>query len=165
MENIFLNKVDASGIVAIDLLDFKPLEEIAVLDIKDHLYMGLVVKEKEFRESISSIDFTKFKDKVVAVICSADAILPPWIYMLIAEKIFAYTENIYFDNPEKVLENIWLDNLKSADLTFYKDKKVVVRARTEITPALYLSATLYLKPLVKTLMYGEIGMPKVIFKN
>ena len=165
MENIFFNKVDASGIVAIDLLDLKPLEEIEVLDIKDHLFMGLVVKEKEFRESVSSIDFTKFKDKIVAVICSADAILPPWIFMLIAEKIFTYTENIYFDKPEKVLENIWLDNLKSADLTFYKDKKVVVRARTEITPALYLSATLYLKPLVKTLMYGEIGMPKVIFKN
>jgi hypothetical protein len=165
MENNFLNKVDASGIVAIDLLDLKPIEKIAVLDIKDHLFMGLIVKEKEFRESVSAIDFTKFKDKIVAVICSADAILPPWIFMLIAEKIFAYTENIYFDNPEKVLENIWLDNLKTADLTFYKDKKVVVRARTEITPALYLSATLFLKPLVKTLMYGEIGMPKVIFKN
>lgn len=165
MENNFLNKVDASGIVAIDLLDLKPIEKIAVLDIKDYLFMGLIVKEKEFRESVSAIDFTKFKDKIVAVICSADAILPPWIFMLIAEKIFAYTENIYFDNPEKVLENIWLDNLKTADLTFYKDKKVVVRARTEITPALYLSATLFLKPLVKTLMYGEIGMPKVIFKN
>lgn len=165
MENNFLNKVDASGIVAIDLLDLKPIEKIVVLDIKDHLFMGLIVKEKEFRESVSAIDFTKFKDKIVAVICSADAILPPWIFMLIAEKIFAYTENIYFDNPEKVLENIWLDNLKTADLTFYKDKKVVVRARTEITPALYLSATLFLKPLVKTLMYGEIGMPKVIFKN
>lgn len=165
MENIFFNKVDASGIVAIDLLDLKPLEEIEVLDIKDHLFMGLIVKEKEFRDSVSSIDFTKFKDKIVAVICSADAILPPWIFMLIAEKISAYTENIYFDNPEKVLENMWLNNLKDADLTFYKDKKVVVRARTEITPALYLSATLFLKPLVKTLMYGEIGMPKVIFKN
>lgn len=165
MENNFLNKVDASGIVAIDLLDLKPIEKIIVLDIKDHLFMGLIVKEKEFRESVSAIDFTKFKDKIVAVICSADAILPPWIFMLIAEKIFAYTENIYFDNPEKVLENIWLDNLKTADLTFYKDKKVVVRARNEITPALYLSATLFLKPLVKTLMYGEIGMPKVIFKN
>ncbi|WP_159475421.1 DUF2480 family protein [Chryseobacterium sp. 18068] len=165
MENNFLNKVDASGIVAIDLLDLKPIEKIIVLDIKDHLFMGLIVKEKEFRESVSAIDFTKFKDKIVAVICSADAILPPWIFMLIAEKIFAYTENIYFDNPEKVLENIWLDNIKTADLTFYKDKKVVVRARTEITPALYLSATLFLKPLVKTLMYGEIGMPKVIFKN
>lgn len=165
MENNFLNKVDASGIVAIDLLDLKPLEKIEVLDIKDHLFMGLIVKEKEFRESVSSIDFTKFKDKIVAVICSADAILPPWIYMLIAEKIFTHAKNIYFDNPEKVLENIWLDNLKAADLTFYKDKKVVVRARTEITPALYLSATLFLKPLVKTLMYGEIGMPKVIFKN
>ncbi|REC44295.1 DUF2480 family protein [Chryseobacterium sp. 5_R23647] len=165
MENNFLNKVDASGIVAIDLLDLKPIEKIAVLDIKDYLFMGLIVKEKEFRESVSAIDFTKFKDKIVAVICSADAILPPWIFMLIAEKIFAYTENIYFDNPEKVLENIWLDNLKTADLTFYKDKKVVVRARAEITPALYLSATLFLKPLVKTLMYGEIGMPKVIFKN
>lgn len=165
MENNFLNKVDASGIVAIDLLDLKPIEKIIVLDIKDHLFMGLIVKEKEFRESVSAIDFTKFKDKIVAVICSADPILPPWIFMLIAEKIFAYTENIYFDNPEKVLENIWLDNLKTADLTFYKDKKVVVRARNEITPALYLSATLFLKPLVKTLMYGEIGMPKVIFKN
>ncbi|MCE7039126.1 DUF2480 family protein [Dyadobacter sp. CY312] len=164
MDN-FINKVEASGIVALDLIDFKPSMEIAEFDIKDHLFMGVIVKEKHFRESVSGIDFTSFNGKAVAVFCSVDAIVPPWVYMLLAEKLHSNAACFDFKYPSSLELDLWKANLMNADLSVYKGKKTVIRARPDMPAALYMIATNRLKPLVKALMYGEVGMPKVIFKN
>lgn len=162
---IFINKVEASGIITIDLLDYKPEIEIITLDIKEHLFMGMIVKEKEFKESIAETDFSIYNGKAVAVICSEDAIIPPWAYMMLVEKLYSYAVYVDLNTPETVLLDFWKKNFLNADLSQYKDQKVVVKARADVDPALYLMASLRLKSLVKSLMYGEAGMPKVIFKN
>ncbi len=164
-QEIFINKAEASGIIALDLLDYKPTTEIVELDIKDHLFMGMIVKEKEFKESIAAVDFSVYNEKAVGIICSTDAIIPPWVYMLIMEKLSPYAVHADLNNADTVLLDLWKRRLMYADLKHYKDQKVVVRARADHDPALYLLAAGLLKPLVKSLMYGEIGMPKVIFKN
>ncbi|KPE49208.1 DUF2480 family protein [Chryseobacterium indologenes] len=161
----FINKAEASGIIALDLLDYKPSIEIVELDIKDHLFMGMIVKEKEFKESIAAVDFSVYNEKAVGIVCSTDAIIPPWVYMLIMEKLSPYAIYADLNNAETVLLDLWKRRLLYADLKHYKDQKVVVRARADHDPALYLLAAGLLKPIVKSLMYGEIGMPKVIFKN
>lgn len=163
--DIFINKVEASGIIAFDLIDFKPAIEIVEFDIKDYLYMEMIVKEKEFRASVSQIDFTSFKDKAVAIICSVDAIIPPWVYMVLAEKLHNNAAYFDFKDTTSVEVDLWKKNLADADLSSFADHKVVVRARPDMPPGVYMLATDRLKPLVKALMYGEIGMPKVIFKN
>lgn len=161
----FINKAEASGIIALDLLDYKPSIEIVELDIKDHLFMGMIVKEKEFKESIAAVDFSVYNEKAVGIVCSTDAIIPPWVYMLIMEKLSPYAIYADLNNAETVLLDLWKRRLLYADLKHYKDQKVVVRARADHDPSLYLLAAGLLKPIVKSLMYGEIGMPKVIFKN
>lgn len=166
VNDIFINKVEASGIIALDLIDFKPTMEIVEFDIKSLLFMEMIVKEKEFRASLFNIDLSQYKGKAVALICSVDAIIPSWIYMVLAD-VF-HGNAIYFDFKDKVgVElDLWKKNLVETNLLMsYKHKKVVVRARPDIPPALYITATELLKPLVKTLMYGEIGMPKVIYKK
>lgn len=162
---IFINKVEASGIITIDLLDYKPEIEIIALDIKDYLFMGMIVKEKEFKESMAEADFSIYKGKAVAVICSEDAIIPPWAYMMVVEKLYLHAVYVDVNSLDGILLDFWKKNLLNADLSQYKDQKVVVKARADIDPALYLLASLRLKPWVKSLMYGEAGMPKVIFKN
>lgn len=164
-QEIFINKAEASGIIALDLLDYKPSTEIVELDIKDHLFMGMIVKEKEFKESITAVDFSVYNEKAVGIICSTDAIIPPWVYMLLMEKLSPYAVYVDLNNAETVLLDLWKRRLTYADLKHYKNQKVVVRARADHDPALYLLAAGLLKPMVKSLMYGEIGMPKVIFKN
>jgi len=164
-QKIFINKAEASGIIALDLLDYKPSTEIVELDIKDHLFMGMIVKEKEFKESIAAVDFSVYNEKAVGIICSTDAIIPPWVYMLLMEKLSPYAVYVDLNNAETVLLDLWKRRLTYADLKHYKNQKVVVRARADHDPALYLLAAGLLKPMVKSLMYGEIGMPKVIFKN
>lgn len=165
MENIFINKAENSGIISIDLLDYKPLTEILEFDVKDHLFMGMIVKEKQFKESLAMVDFSLYDGKVVAVFCSVDAIIPPWVYMLLAEKFYLHAAHLDFLDSDQILLNLWKQNIQNADLQQYSNQKVVVKARSDIDPALYLLASSLLKSLVKSLMYGEIGMPKVIFKN
>jgi hypothetical protein len=162
---VFVNKASASGIIAFDFLDYKPTTEIVELDIKDHLFMGMIVKEKEFKESISAVDYSVYQNKAVGIICSTDAIIPPWAYMLLMDKLSPYAVYVDLNSAETVLLDLWKRRLIYADLKHFKDQKVVVRASTSHDPALYVLATELLKPLVKSLMYGEIGLPKVIFKK
>lgn len=164
-KDIFTNKVEASGIIALDLIDFKSSLDIIEFDIKNLLFMEMIVKEKEFRAFITETDFTVYKEKAVAITCSVDTIIPPWVFMILANK---FSENaIYFDfnNADTVAFDLWKNNLASADLSSFKDRKVVVRARPDIPHALYMIATQKLKHYAKAIMYGEIGMPKVIWKR
>ncbi|SFN79767.1 Protein of unknown function [Chryseobacterium oleae] len=164
-QKIFINKAEASGIIALDLLNYKPTTEIVELDIRDHLFMGMIVKEKEFKESIAAVDFSVYNEKAVGIICSTDAIIPPWAYMMLMEKLSPYAVYADLNSGETILLDLWKRRLMYADLKCYKNQKVVVRARADHDPSLYLLAAGLLRPLVKTLMYGEIGIPKVIFKS
>ncbi|HRD57906.1 MAG TPA: DUF2480 family protein, partial [Ferruginibacter sp.] len=76
----FVNKVAESGILTLNLEDYFPKQEIAVFDLKDFLFMGLILKEKDFREALKQLDVTPYQDKVVALTCSTDAIIPVWAY-------------------------------------------------------------------------------------
>ena len=84
MQEPIINKVAESGLITIDLEKFYPKGETMVFDLKDYLFMGMILKEKEFREALKKQDWEKFRDKNVAVTCTADAIIPVWAYMLIA---------------------------------------------------------------------------------
>lgn len=161
----FVNKVEASGIVALDLINYKPALEIVEFDIKSLLFMEMIVKEKAFRASLSDVDLTLYTGKAVAFICSVDAIIPPWVYMTLADAFYREAVYLDFKDTAGVTLDLWKKNLTGADLSSYRDKKVVVRARPDIPPKLFMVATELLRPLVKTLMYGEIGMPKVIYKK
>ena len=161
----FINKVENSGIVALDLIDFKPGLEIVAFDIKDHLYMELIVKEKEFKQSVAGLDLTVYKNKAVAVFCMVDTIIPTWVFMYLADKLYTSAAFVDFKSVSELQTDLWKLNLSSADLSHFKAQKVVVRARPGIPPALFILATNLLKSLAKTIMYGEIGMPKVISKN
>lgn len=161
----FINKVEASGIIAFDLFDFRPTEEFVGLDIKDMLYMEMIIKEKEFKAAVKEMDFTVFTGKAVAIYCSVETVIPSWVYMVLADKFCGVAAYFNFNTVKSLELEMWYTNVLKADLSPYKDQKVVVRARPEILPALYMLATDRLRPVVKALMYGEIGMPKVIYKR
>ncbi|UZR96848.1 DUF2480 family protein [Chondrinema litorale] len=163
--NSFVNKVEQSGIITIDLIDFAPKEKSVFLDIKEFLYQGLIVKEKEFKEQVSNTDWNKYKDKVVAVGCSENVIIPTWVFMMLASRLEEIDCRYDFNSTEALDIMLWKENIEQANFDDLAGKKVVIRARTGIAPILYMKITEKLKPIVKTLMYGEAGMPKVIYKN
>ena len=122
-----VNKVAQSGLITLDLEDFFPKEAIVAFDIKEFLFRGLILKELEFRAALKAHDWSVYQDKIVAVFCSTDAILPQWAFMLVGTYLSAQTTEIYFGTTEEVEQKLFLSNLKSIDATKYIDEKIIIK--------------------------------------
>ena len=77
------NKVTESGLVNFDLSELSPKGKRIGIDLKDFLFMEMILKEKDFREKVAEIDSEIYRDAYVYVYCSVDAIVPIWAYFLI----------------------------------------------------------------------------------
>lgn len=164
-EKEIVNKVTASGILRLDLMEYQPQEEFVEFDIKNYLFQELVVREKEFRAAMDAIDWQYYTKKAVSVFCSVDAIVPQWVYMLVTVKLYPYAAFVSFGSVENHVLKLWETNIMQADLSDYMGKKVALKASEFIPDAIYVKATGILTDKVTTLMYGEPGLPKVIHKN
>lgn len=165
--NEVLNKVAESGIITIDLANYQPADEIAGFDLKDFLFMGLILKEKDFRESLKNLEWDRFKGKAVAVFCSAEAIIQHWAYMLVAGYLKDNAAYIYAGTTEELKKELFIKNIHSIPLDEYAGKKVVIKGcGDESIPAYaYLEITSHLRPVVKSLMYGEPCSTVPVFKS
>jgi hypothetical protein len=167
MEEAITNKVSESALITLNLEEFYPKEEIALFDIKDFLFMGLILKEKDFRESLKNIDWDIYNNKAVAVTCSADAVIPMWAYMLIAASLQPIAKEIIFGTREELIKQLLLKNIAQLQTEEYKDKRVVIKGCGDLPvgEAAYLQATALLRPVVKSIMYGEPCSTVPIFKK
>jgi hypothetical protein len=167
MSEPFINKVSESGLVTVDLEKYYPTGESAVFDLKDHLFMGLILKEKDFREALKNTDWTIYQNKNVAVTCSADAIIPVWAYMLVASYLQPVAAEIVMGDEKELHRVLFLKNLSAIDPTIYSDKRVVVKGcgETPIADFVYLEITKLLRPVAKSIMYGEPCSTVPIFKK
>ena len=166
MEGI-VNRVAESGIVTLDLETFYPKEEVVELDIKDFLFMEMLLKEKEFREKLDQTDWVYYKEKIVAVFCSTDAIIPMWAYMLVSTKLSPYAKEVFLGNKNETTEKVVEKNIQQINTDPFKDKRVVVKGcgDIEISPSAYLSISNKLLPVVKSLMYGEPCSTVPVYKK
>jgi len=167
MSDKLINKVAESGIITIDLEIYFPKEEIVPFDLKEFLFMGMIVKEKEFRDAIKNLDTEKFRNKVVAVYCSADAIIPMWAYMLVSSALSPVTKTLLLSTPEAAAQKILIRNINQIDKDMYIDQRVVVKGCGEkpISEEAYIEITNQLRPVVKSLMYGEPCSTVPIYKK
>ena len=163
----FINKVEESGLITVNLEDYYPSEEIVLFDLKDYLFMGLILKEKEFREALKQIDLSNYKDKLVAVTCSADAIVPIWAYMLIGSLLQPVVKELYYGTANQIQQQILLKNIDSINAVDYIEKRVVIKGCGDlpIGEAAYLQITQKLRPVVKSIMYGEPCSTVPIYKK
>jgi len=165
MEEI-INKVDLSGIVTLDLINYKPVKsEYAAFDLVPYLYKGYLLKEKVFRVDMIQINWSQFAAKEVILYCSNDAIVPYWAYVFITSLLKPYTARILCADQQNHEELIWIERIKKIDYSLFKDKKVVLKASTIVPPELYVCATGYLMDHVQSLMWGEAGSPIMIYKK
>jgi hypothetical protein len=166
MEGI-VNKVAESGIITLDLEKLYPTQEIVELDLKNFLFMEMLLKEKDFREKLETVDWKQYDGKMVAVHCSTDAIIPMWAFMLVSSKLSGYTSEVYFGNRDKAIEKAIEKNIASIDQKEYVDKRVVVKGcgEIEIPSAAFLMISNKLIPVVKSLMYGEPCSTVPVYKK
>ena len=165
-ENI-INKVAQSGLVTLDPASFYPEGERVVYDIKDNLFMGLILREKDFREFVKEHDWARYQDKNVAVTCTADAIVPAWAYMLLANKLAPFAKEVVFGD-EKILETVlFLKSIAKMDVSPYQDQRLVIKGcgDTPVPVSAYVELTKKLTPVVKSLMFGEPCSTVPIYKK
>jgi hypothetical protein len=167
MDESIINKVSESSIITLNLEEYYPKEEIAIFDMKDHLFMGLILKEKDFRETLKNLDLANYTNKAVAVTCSADAVIPIWAYMLVASYLQPVAKEIIFGTGEELKRQILLKNIANMDLSDLADKRIVIKGCGELPvgEAAYLAATKLLRPVAKSIMYGEPCSTVPIFKK
>ena len=167
MADEFVNKVSESGIITLDLEDFYPKEETAVFDMKDHLFMGLILKEKDFRETMKNLDLSVYKEKNIALTCSADAVIPVWAYMLAVSYLQPVANEIIFGDSDFLHKTILLKNIAAINIAGYEDKRVVIKGCGElpISEAAYVAVTKLLMPVAKSIMYGEPCSTVPIYKK
>lgn len=167
MSDVIINKVSESGLVTLNLETYFPTEEIISFDIQPLLFMGMILKEKEFRTSLQQIEWEKYSDKIVAVFCSVDAVIPVWAYMLIASSMQPFAKEIHLGKPELIQEQILLRNIATIDCTEFKDQRVVIKGCGEIPirETAYLEITTKLRPVVKSIMYGEPCSTVPVYKK
>jgi hypothetical protein len=162
-----VNRVSESGLVTLDLEQYYPKGAIAVFDMKDHLFMGLILKEKDFRAALQNLDWEQYRDKHVALTCSVDAIIPVWAYMLVASYLQPVAKDIVFGDEKTLVQMIISKNISQLDATEYTDKRVVIKGCGDVAipDAAYMEITARLRPFAKSIMYGEHCSTVPIFKK
>lgn len=162
-----INRVTESGLISLDLADYKPKIDIEGIDISNQLWQGLVLKEKDFRQWIKENNWEQFKDKAVFIYCSTDAIIPTWAFMLIASKLENNASIFLVGSKEDVQKQIILQNIKNENLNNFIDGRVIVKGCSDIPCPNFAMVELlkHLQPVVKSLMYGEPCSTVPIFKR
>ncbi|MBY0244229.1 MAG: DUF2480 family protein [Sphingobacteriaceae bacterium] len=163
----FVNKVASSGLITLNLEDYYDKNERVVYDLKDNLFKGLILKEQDFRAFVKDNDWKAYAGKNVAIVCSADAIVPTWAYMLLATKLKPYVNELVFGGLEALEAVLFTKKLATLDLAQYADQRVVVKgcADFDVPIAAYVEISNLLLPVVKSIMYGEPCSTVPIFKR
>lgn len=161
------NRVQESGIITLDLADFKPKGEITEVDIAIQLWQGLVLKEKDFRVWIKENNWEEFQGKNVFVHCSTDAIIPTWAYMLTSSALLPHANHIIVGNKDELIHELILFEINALNIAPYIDGRIIIKGCSDIPFPAFAMVTLMkrLQPIAKSIMYGEPCSAVPVFKR
>jgi hypothetical protein len=162
-----INRVSSSPLVTLDIADYIPKGERVQYDLKDNLFQGLILREKDFRAFIKEKDWSEYKGKHVAVLCSVDAIVPKWAYMLLVTKLQPFADTIVYGDLADLERALIIRSLRQINPEDYTDKKLVIKGcgEKEISESAYMEVVNMLQPFVSSIMYGEPCSTVPVFKK
>ena len=162
-----VNKVAASGLITLKLEEYWPATPRVTFDLKDYLFMELILKEKDFREAIKEHDFAQYSGKTLLVFCSADAIIPAWAYMLVAAAAAPHAADVYQGTEEDFLRDHYRRVIRALDPGEFVDQRIVVKGcgDRDVPAAAYLEIALHLRPVAKSIMFGEPCSTVPVYKQ
>ncbi|WP_298899535.1 DUF2480 family protein [uncultured Psychroserpens sp.] len=167
MAEEIVNRVAQSKLMVVDLEDYYPDGERYVFDIKNWLYEGFVLREKEFRQYVKDYDWSQHQNQYVALTCSTDAIIPAWSFMLLTLELQPYAKKVCVGDLETLETSLFQDVINALDVESYKDKPVIIKgcANKPVPTNAYLMLSSKLKPVAKSIMYGEACSSVPLFKR
>lgn len=167
MEEEIINRVANSKLITVNLEDYYPKGNRVLFDIKDWLLEGLVLREKEFRKQALEHDWSKYQDNYVALTCSTDAIVPAWAFMLISIYLGPYAKKTVIGSLEDLETSIYQDIINNLDVTPFRDKPLIIKgcSKKPVPQNAYIMLTHKLKPIAKSIMYGEACSSVPLYKS
>jgi hypothetical protein len=167
MDNEIINRVANSTLITFDLEEYFQPGERVLVDIKDQLFQGLILKEKEFRAFIKEHNWTQYQNRFVAVTCSTDAIIPTWAYMLVAIALKPFAKAIEFGTLEQLEEKLYNNALSKISWEQFRNAKVVIKGCSKIAvpTSAYVTAAAHLQPIAASIMFGEACSTVPLFKS
>jgi hypothetical protein len=156
-ENTIVNRVASSPLVTLDSADYLDPHERVLYDLKDNLFQEMILREKDFRTFIKGHDFAKYQNKHVALTCTTDAIVPTWAYMLLTVKMEPHARTVTFGDLRDLELILLKEALQKIDLESLRGRPVVIKGCSELSHPefAFVELSRLLRPVVKTLMYGE----------
>ncbi len=159
MAEEIINRVAQSGLITLNLEDFYPEGERILYDIKDNLWQGIALKEKDFRAFVKENDWSIYEGKNVALHCSIDAIVPVWAYMLLATVLQPYARRVVYGDLATLNAVLFEETLnKNINPQEYEDARIVIKGCSEkanIPSSAYIKLAEMLRPYARIIMYGE----------
>ena len=166
-EDFIINKVAESGLITFNLEEYYTPGDRVLFDVKDYLFQGIILKEKTFRTSLQTIDWGGYHKKYVAIFCTTDAIIPTWAYMLVATYLEPFAKKIIFGNLSTLETILFAETLSNINLEIYRNERVIIKgcSQVPVPEFAYVEITRLLKPLVKSLMFGEACSTVPLYKK
>lgn len=167
MQEEIINRVENSNLVQISLDDFYPTGDRVLFDLKDHLYEGIALIEKDLRAFVKENNWSVYQDMYVGIICSADAIVPLWAYMLIASKIEPFAKKVVMGDQQALEKEIFNEVIAKIDFEKYIDKNVIVKGcgKYPIPESSFIDFTVRLQRYAKNIMFGEACSAVPLYKK
>lgn len=167
MEDEIINRVAQSSLVVIDLEDYYPEGLRILFDIKDWLYEELVLREQEFRKFVKQHDWSQYHNTYVAITCSTDAIIPAWAYMLITIHLEPYVKKSIIGSLNDLETAIYQEIIGNLDADQFANKPLIIKgcSHKPVPENAYSMLTAKLKPVAKSIMYGEACSAVPLFKK
>ncbi|MDO1513035.1 DUF2480 family protein [Maribacter confluentis] len=167
MQEEIVNRVAQSKLITFNLEDYYPVGNRMVLDIKDWLYEGFILKEKEFRAHVAQHDWSQYNNAYVAMHCSTDAIVPGWAYLLLSMNLSPFAKKIVQGSLVDLETLLYQSILDTIDFTEFQDKSVIIKGCTKkaVPPNAYIILAAKLQPVAKSVMYGEACSAVPLYKR
>lgn len=167
MSEEIVNRVANSALITVDLEEFFPDGRRQTVDLSQWLDQGFILKEKEFRQALDQFDWSGYQDSYVNLICSTDAILPGWAFMLVGLKLSGIAKAVVQGSTQDLERSLYQDIISQIDLEEYKDKPVIIKgcSNKPVPEEAYLMLANHLQPVARSIMYGEACSSVPLFKR
>lgn len=165
--NEIINRVANSALVTFDLEEHYVQGERVLIDLKDILFQGLILREKDLRDFVKEHNWQQYENKFVAITCSADAIIPTWAYMLLAVSVNSYARKVVLGTLQQLDEKIFEEILEKVEWSKYQNAKVVVKgcSKIPVPESAYIEVVNKLKPFASSIMFGEACSTVPLYKR
>ncbi len=161
------NKVAESSLITFNLEDLYQVGPRLTFDLKDFLFEGLILREKDYRQQLIELDWSDYQDAFVNIACTADAIVPQWAFMLAATYLQPIARRVVMGTPETLETVLYQETLANLDLEQFRDERVIVKgcSKYPVPTSAYVELVSKLRPVAKALMYGEACSTVPLFKR